>query len=1222
MSEQTGERARRLAVIQARLHRIVAGDLSAAVEPKALTEARQLAELLWDNDEDPLEASYSLGWLHWFRYQVLPEGEDQADLEATVEWLAPCFLAGVDALPEPLLPLFADAIEPVATRLLQQAFISTELTVISAAVELWQRILHATPADHPDRAGYLSNLGAALQVRFGRTGDQADLDEAIRLGREASQATPADHPDRAGYLSNLSLALRERFERTGDQTDLDEAIRLGREATQATPADHPDRAAMLSNLAGALQVRFGRTGDQTDLDEAIRVGQEAVEATPAGHPDRATMLSNLGAALRKRFGRTGDQTDLDEAIRLGREATQATPADHPDRAAMLSNLGLALRERFGRTGDQTDLDEAIRVGQEATQATPADHPDRAGRLSNLGAALRERFGRTGDQTDLDEAIRLDREATQATPAGHPDRAGYLSNLGAALRERFGRTGDQTDLDEAIRLGREAVGATPAGHPDRAGRLSNLAGALQVRFWRTGDQADLDEAIRLGREATQATPAGHPDRAAMLSNLAGALHMRFGRTGDQTDLDEVDLDEAIRVGREATQATPADHPDRATMLSNLGLALRERFGRTGDQTDLDEAIRLGREATQATPADHPDRAAMLSNLGAALRERFGRTGDQTDLDEAVSAYVGAWESGSAAPSVRMRAAGAAARLLAQSEDGRVRAADVLEAAVWLLPEVAPRQLARGDQQYALGGFAGLAGDAAALVLANPRGTEQDCAARALRLLEAGRAVLLSQVLDTRSDLTDLHEQHPELAARFVVLRDRLDQPETSALTVVPADAPGTPLGGQDRLVQDRHRLARDFAATLAEVRTHDAFASFGLPPTTEELLAQAGQGSVVVFNISGYRSDALLLTETGITAVPLPGLGYDALIDRINIFRQALHTASAGASGALRREAQAILSRTLEWLWDVVTGPVLTALGHHRQPSPGAAWPQVWWAPGGLLGLLPVHAAGYHTDPADAPERRTVLDRVISSYTPTVRALRYTRQRTPALPSPARALIVAMPTTPHLPDRGRLNYVPAEVEKLHQHLTDPVLLREPDPDRDPASLSASLPTKASVLAHLPTCPIAHFACHGASHPADPSKSLLLLHDHDADPLTVASLAPVRLDQAQLAYLSACRTAAIDAAELLDEAIHLTSAFQLAGFPHVVGTLWEIDDQIAVTVADAFYTHLTTDEGTLDASRAAHALHHAIRAVRDGHDLPGDLNRTRTPSLWAAHLHAGA
>ena len=61
----------------------------------------------------------------------------------------------------------------------------------------------ATPADHPDRAGWLSNLGGALQARFERAGDRADLDEAIDAGRQAVAASPADHPDRAGCLSNL-----------------------------------------------------------------------------------------------------------------------------------------------------------------------------------------------------------------------------------------------------------------------------------------------------------------------------------------------------------------------------------------------------------------------------------------------------------------------------------------------------------------------------------------------------------------------------------------------------------------------------------------------------------------------------------------------------------------------------------------------------------------------------------------------------------------------------------------------------------------------------------------------------------------------------------------------------------------------------------------------------------------------------------------------------------
>lgn len=107
---------------------------------------------------------------------------------------------------------------------------------------------------------------------------------------------------------------------------------------------------------------------------------------------------------------------------------------------------------------------------------------------------------------------------------------------------------------------------------------------------------------------------------------------------------------------------------------------------------------------------------------------------------------------------------------------------------------------------------------------------------------------------------------------------------------------------------------------------------------------------------------------------------------------------------------------------------------------------------------------------------------------------------------------------------------------------------------------------AVLAELGRCAIAHFACHGYSDPADPSHSRLLLHD-SAEPLTVASLAPVNLSHADLAYLSACQTAINSAARLIDEAIHLSAAFQLAGFRQVIGTPWEIEDEISARVAAA-------------------------------------------------------
>jgi tetratricopeptide (TPR) repeat protein len=1164
------------------------------------------------------------------------------------------------------------------------------------------------PAGHPERAESLAELAIVLRLRFERAGDPADLDRAVAAGEESVAALPEGHAARAGHLSGLGIALRARAVRTGSRADLDRAVAVGRQAVRATPESDPARAGRLSNLGLALRERFERTGDRTDLDDAVARGQEAVAALRAEDRDGPAVLSNLAVSVRERFVRTGDRADLDTAVDHFRRALRAVPPGRPgesERTDYLANLGAALVERFDRTGEDADLDEALRRLRDAEAATPADHPQRARRLSTLGTALLSHFERTDGEADLDDALERLRDAVAATSADHPERALHLANLGLALRTRFERTGDSADADAAVAAGTDAVRATPEGHTERPGRLSNAATALLERFGRFGRPADLDGAVGWLRAAVQATAPDHPERARHLSNLGLALRERFEHGGDPADADA-----AVAAGREALAALPGDHPGRAAARSNLGATLFVRAlrragapgggpgatpaggaaragvsgtgpqaldapvapsrvagssvvgpepadrGLTGAQpTDLDEAVDHLRAAVEDTAEDHPDRTGRLFNLGGALRARYLMSGGRGDLDAAVSAYTRAYRAGSGPPSLRIEAARAAAALLeaAATADGTAghraagAAADAAEAAVRLLPEAAPRALGSSDQQHALARFTGLAGTAAALALADPGGTPRSRATRALRLLEAGRAVLLSQALDTRGDLAELTERRPDLAAAFVRLRAALDRPVTGDADLAPArgSEPGAAGAARRPAGPDRHRQAREFAGVLAEIRALDGLEGFGLPPTTDELLAEAARGPVVTFTTGPRRGDALLLTADGIASLELPLLTPDALAGHIASFHRALEMASdADADRAARRAAQAAMLDTLGWLWDAAAGPVLQELGHRTEPAEGAEWPRVWWVPGGPLALLPLHAAGHHTDAADGRARRTVMDRVVSSYTPTVRALRHARR--PARPAPRtaadRALVVAMPSTPGLPGGGRLDHVPAEVEALHRHLPRAVLLREPEPAdgdgpsapgpagaREPAAASAptsapteaALPTKAAVLAELGRCAVAHFACHGDSHPTDPSRSLLLLHDHATDPLTVADLAPVRLDHARLAYLSACRTAARTAA-LVDEAVHLTSAFQLAGFPHVVGTLWEIDDEIAVTAADAFYTRLRAPSGSLDPGRSARALHQAVRALRDGDDLPAGLDRVRVPYLWAAYLHAGA
>ncbi len=791
------------------------------------------------------------------------------------------------------------------------------------------------------------------------------------------------------------------------------------------------------------------------------------------------------------------------------------------------------------------------------------------------------------------------QAVAASPADHPDRGAMLSNLGLALQRRFERAGDRADLDAAIAAGEQAVAASPADHPGRAAMLADLGVALRIRFERAGDLADLDTAVGLLEQAVAASPADHPGRAGYLSNLGGSLQRRFERAGDLADLDA-----AITAGQQAVAASPADHPDRAMYLSNLGLALQRRFGRAGDLADLDAAVTAGQQAVAASPADHPDRAGVLSNIGVALRTRFERTGDLAHLDTAVDLLRQAVAVEAASPRTRAIAAREWGRAAADGRQWQEAVAG-LAAAAELQGLVAPRSLTRGDQEYLLEELGGLGADAAACCV------HAGLTDRAVELFEQGRGVLLGQALDTRTDLTVLTEQHPGLAARFTVLRDDLDQGGDLAgpRMALPPGMDGTGTDGRAeasrRDMERRRAVVTAFDQVITEIRDLPGFHAFLRPPPITQLLVVAAKGPVVIVTVSRFGSYALILTESGVLdPVLLTGLTPETVSDRVVAFLDALDDAGSPAAGPSgRAAAEQRLGDTLGWLWEALACPVFDRLGITGPPQDGQPWPRLWWCVSGLLSFLPVHAAGYHHTQADAAPA-TVIDRVISSYTPTIRALTYARRPRPAATGDGgdrtragdQVVAVAMPHTPGTPD------LPGAAEEAAE-------LQRRFPDRVKV-LSGAEATHDAVLAALPTGRWVHFACHGTSDLDNPSASCLLLTDHQQRPLTVVDVARLRLEDAGLAFLSACSTAR-PGGRLADEAIHLASAFQLAGYRHVIATLWPIGDQHAVDTAARIYTTLTTTGG----NDVAGAVHAAVRLMRRrwGPDAP---------SAWASHIHAGA
>ena len=66
-----------------------------------------------------------------------------------------------------------------------------------------QQAIRLTLDSHPDKPWYLNNLGSSFQSRFGRLGDLADVDEAIKAQQQAVRLAPDGHSDKPGRLNNL-----------------------------------------------------------------------------------------------------------------------------------------------------------------------------------------------------------------------------------------------------------------------------------------------------------------------------------------------------------------------------------------------------------------------------------------------------------------------------------------------------------------------------------------------------------------------------------------------------------------------------------------------------------------------------------------------------------------------------------------------------------------------------------------------------------------------------------------------------------------------------------------------------------------------------------------------------------------------------------------------------------------------------------------------------------
>jgi CHAT domain-containing protein len=253
---------------------------------------------------------------------------------------------------------------------------------------------------------------------------------------------------------------------------------------------------------------------------------------------------------------------------------------------------------------------------------------------------------------------------------------------------------------------------------------------------------------------------------------------------------------------------------------------------------------------------------------------------------------------------------------------------------------------------------------------------------------------------------------------------------------------------------------------------------------------------------------------------------------------------------------------------------------------------VWWCLSGPLAFLPIHAAGLYSARYRAPGNKLV-DFAVSSYAPSLTALvDAARRKSNTVP---KLLAVAFPEDSDLP--------------ATQGEIDAIVARGPP---SVVKLLNSEATVGDVVSRLKDCNFVHFACHGVQKLDNPLDSSLLLANRSS--LSLAKLSTLHLPEAQLAYLSACQTAACDPL-VAEESVHLGAGVFVAGYRSVIATMWSTLDEDGPIIADAVYAHLFgKGRDAIDATDAARALHLATKRLRESSPNKSYLS-------WLPYVHIG-
>ena len=1141
---------------------------------------------------------HQLGLLAWV---LGTDTGDAAQFGVAADWLAVVHQADAALLPEPLWSAGHEQFTPDGLAGLVSAADDRERALAAAQEFIAGGLGWAATSEEADA------ISAYVRGRDLSLHDETTT-EAYTAAQEAVAAIPAEHWLRpyALALAANTAALVALAEGTLYREETENFARL---AVKSAHPGHPQRGnslailhmcrvtALLSLLDSVDMTRPGGLLPADACREAVELGREVLAELADDNPRVANALGFQTSALFLLLCVDPlDQALQRELIRHGRLAAERVGRTPREEASDWLQLGNYLKVVFIWTADQELFQELIDVAAAADRVAPAGSVLAVRAACMLGWAEFWRSAARGDLPGLNAAadhyLRAIEHAGMRGADDTPDEAAERelfrvtahNELQEVLLTRSELTGgDSTSRQEALTRHQEPDPSVLTGSGDFSDLITRrqLAAArlhqAQQQFNAQRIQATYDSRPNaLRRAAAQLRKAADEFADAMPEqrHLADGTHELANLAVKQADaMESGDVGTAVEMAADLLPDGTLD------MLLDDSVFGREDGGRPV-ATSIPEAVRDPRYWEKALSRQyfrghHVVRVRLTVARQEALRavEERERGASYTD---AWSRSLVFFERACADPAASPADLLPLTRFMAETAvrlDEVPAVAPLLAVAVRTAGTLASPRFPRAEREDLLAryvtGLGGLA-CAAALLAGEP-------ADRALAVLEAARGLLSATELTSMTELGTLRRERPADAERFEKATKALAEAQENPPSDDPVDAQESQASAALTAANLRHKATDSWEAEVRRIRTLPGFGDFLEPLDSATIRTLADRGPLVYVTLHELRSHALVVTADGAEAVPLPGVS----LPLIQEWFDRLERAGAATDGAAS-EVRAVLDD----LWDAIASPVLGALSLTASPADPTERPRMWWVPSGPAVFLPLHAAGRFSATAPVPHQlpgENVLDRVISSYAPTLRALRHARLR-PA-PTGVRS-VLAISASGEADSPDRLRWASGEAEDV----------------RDAVGAGRYLPpeeaTLAAVVQSLPEHPWLHYAGHGAD-------GALVLGEQLLSPSDVDRLS---LPSAELVYLSGCDTARGKAA-LADESLNLAAALHLAGYRDAVGTLWRVRDDVAARITEYFY------QGLLAAPRhdPAAALDAAVRSTRQ--DAPD------RPDLWAAHLHIG-